>query len=562
MAIKCLLRRFAWVSVCPFDCATDLLERLIQIMKKFNFTFAPKLVLSALASAGLIMASVVPAQAADAQVYNIRVVSPELTASNSVDHTWNADSLGWKRYYTPDFRFFMQYEPVGSTTTVSYQVTDYNHNPVVGKAISLIVNKGYSASTATLETENGKRIAPTKKAKDSAVLPGITNNEGIATWVLKQVYSAKDPVEPNPISLTRAPAEGKPKLSTQLFPIISGQSVDNADMLELHFVKKLPLQGATIRLVSPSINSSNAFDATYQALEGGQAQNYNAGFKWYKKQLDVASNTRLTYQVRDLAGEPMAKQAVKLVVNKNSSKSTAQVMVSTAGVKPVWGYGNEATITGLTDSDGNVSFDLLDLDRSSDRSAIEESSEPHGDLFTQVAATLPINGLSDKSQAFDLLNLYFVKSRDTGLKSVNGVPVTRGAPSIQLPIYTDACHEVLANSPMAHVETTGCNNLQPGSNTVTFTVIAEAGNSRSFDLDVIVAEQLFRPTVASTKGRVSVTFTGSVGQWVHISVAGSKTVDAFIVQNPQVVSVPAKKGKRLVTVVSYGRVVKRTVVVK
>ena len=531
-------------------------------MKNFNFTFAPRLVISVLATAGLMMTSVVPAQAADSQVYNIRVVSPELTSSNSVDHTWNADSRGWKRYYTPGLHFFMQYVLVGSTTTVSYKVTDSTNNPVVGKAISLIVNKGYSASTATLETSGGKRIAPTKKSKDSAVLAAITNNEGIATWDLKQVYSSKDPVEPNPISLSRAPAEGKPKLSTQLFPIINGQSVDNADMLELHFVKKLPLQGAIIRLVSPALNASNSFDATYQALEGGQSQNYNAGFKWYKKQLDVASNTRLTYQVTNLSGDPMPKQAVKLVVNKNSSKSTAQVMVSTAGVKPVWGYGNEATITGLTDADGNVSFDLLDLDRSADRSAIEETSEPHGDLFTQVAATLPINGLSERSQAFDLLNLYFVKSRDTGLKSVNGVPVTRGAPSVQLPIYTDACHEVLANSPMAHVETTGCDHLQPGSNTVTFNVIAEAGNSRTFDLDVIVAEQLFKPTVAAAKGRVSVTFTGSVGQWVHISVAGSKTVDKFIVANPQIVSVPAKKGKRLVTVVSYGPVVKRTVVVK
>ena len=164
----------------------------------------------------------------------IRLVSPALTDVNSihrddlekqfsVDNTWYAKGIGFRQAYVP----------VGSAMNLVYKVTDDNGMALANTAVKLHVNKAYSASKAAL-TDGTNATDATKDStqnNDQLLLTGTTDGFGFVLFSLKNTDKKGEAVPATPTT----PVPTTNALFSQIYPEISGQATDIADMVEFHF---------------------------------------------------------------------------------------------------------------------------------------------------------------------------------------------------------------------------------------------------------------------------------------------------------------------------------------
>ena len=165
----------------------------------------------------------------------IRLVSPVLNDANSiqradlektfsVDNPWYAKGIGFRQAYVQ----------TGSAINLVYKVTDDNGKPLANAAVKLHVNKAYSASKAGL-TDGTNATDPAKdsaQGNDQLLLTGTTDGFGYVLFALKNTDKKGEPI---PASLT-TPTPTTNGLFSQIYPEISGQGTDIADMVEFHFI--------------------------------------------------------------------------------------------------------------------------------------------------------------------------------------------------------------------------------------------------------------------------------------------------------------------------------------
>ena len=165
----------------------------------------------------------------------IRMASPALTDTNSihrtdletqysVDHDWYAKGIGVHQVYAP----------VGSTNVLTYVAKDDNGNPLAGATVKVHVNKAYSASNAKVTDGTTPTAAvDTSQNNDGALWTGVTDPFGAVVFNMKNLDSKGEAV---PATLTsEVPLAGAGAVFSQLYPEISGQATDIADMTEFHF---------------------------------------------------------------------------------------------------------------------------------------------------------------------------------------------------------------------------------------------------------------------------------------------------------------------------------------
>jgi protocatechuate 3,4-dioxygenase beta subunit len=164
----------------------------------------------------------------------IRLVSPALNDANSiqradlektfsVDNPWYAKGIGFRQAYVQ----------TGSAINLVYKVTDDNGKPLANTVVKLHVNKAYSASKAGM-TDGTTATDATKdsaQGNDQALLTGTTDGFGYVLFALKNTDKKGEPI---PASLT-TPTPTTNGLFSQIYPEISGQGTDIADMVEFHF---------------------------------------------------------------------------------------------------------------------------------------------------------------------------------------------------------------------------------------------------------------------------------------------------------------------------------------
>ena len=186
----------------------------------------------------------------------IRVVSPILNDANSinrpdveknlsVDHSWYAKGIGYREAYVQ----------AGSAINLVYKVTDDNGKPLPNTAVKLRVNKAYSKSNAGMA--GGKKATDPKKdnsqGNDQLVLTGTTDGFGYVLFALKNTDKKGEPV---PASLT-TPVPTANGVYSQIFPEITGEAIDIADMVEFHFIGDAAAEPAST-VVSVKATASKA----------------------------------------------------------------------------------------------------------------------------------------------------------------------------------------------------------------------------------------------------------------------------------------------------------------
>lgn len=147
----------------------------------------------------------------------------------------------------------------------------------------------------------------------------------------------------------------------------------------------------TIRQLS--FNDSNSFNDTTSAASWVTSGWFKAGLGFRIAQLEVLSTTRVTYLLKDGSGNPAANKVLNLSIGKRYAGSNAIVQVgnqSTAGIDK--SPADQLLVTGTTDAQGQVSFDIKGLD-----------SQARNGLYTQIAAWVTDMALD----TIDIINLEY-----------------------------------------------------------------------------------------------------------------------------------------------------------
>lgn len=205
----------------------------------------------------------------------IRLVSPALDDKNSV-HRIDLETLFsvTNNWYAKGISVRQAYLPVGSTTTLTYKVLGDDGMPLANAKVKLHVNKAYSKSNANLT--DGTTATDTKLPEDAdqAIWIGTTNADGLVSF---NMTNTDEKGIDKPSSFTNAvPTEGS--LFSQIYPEVSGQAVDKADMVEFHFygsktapvakdvtiaakASKKKVKGKIVYTVSVTVNNASGMRA-------------------------------------------------------------------------------------------------------------------------------------------------------------------------------------------------------------------------------------------------------------------------------------------------------------
>jgi len=162
-----------------------------------------------------------------ADVPTIRLVTPELIPSNSLERTANDLQIGVQSWYREGTYSKVTFLEVGSTLTLKYLVTKDGTTPLTNTTLKLQVGSSYSGSTGTWSA-NGA-IIPAQLGSWSAdfggLLTAITDSQGMATFTLlnkdqevKAKFSSQDVLN----ELTLQTSAKETRLYTQFKPQLNG----------------------------------------------------------------------------------------------------------------------------------------------------------------------------------------------------------------------------------------------------------------------------------------------------------------------------------------------------
>lgn len=257
----------------------------------------------------------------------IRLVSPVLDDKNSIkredlektfsiDNPWYAKGIGFRQAYVQ----------TGSALNLVYKVTDDNGLPLANTEVKLHVNKAYSASKAAL-TDGTNATDPAKdstQGNDQLLLTGTTDAFGYVLFALKNTDKKGEPV---PASLT-TPVPTANGLFSQIYPEISGQATDIADMVEFHFIGDAAVAAApatTAVTVKATASKATVKGKTVHSItvaianaSGKSAAITITGLKKVTEKISVA-NQAFKYTVTT------GKKTVSVVIAGKTYKSTVTV---------------------------------------------------------------------------------------------------------------------------------------------------------------------------------------------------------------------------------------------
>jgi len=340
---------------------------------------------------------------------NIRLITPVVTSTNSVDHQGDMNTWIGNGWYAAGSKFHKMYAPVGATINLTYQATDANGNPLSGQTLTLHLNKGYSGSTAGLSSGT-TTIGPSVGGNDGGTLSAVTDGYGQATFAITNTDTTS--TENNPVNLTDEPS-GTALQFSQIYPDITGQATDSADMIEFHFVSTMPNAvsapaEAYLSHVGPNLTDTNSVNL--QGLADQFVGNgwYASGLKFRQSYVKVGSAVNAAWQYTDASGNPVAGQQVQLVVNKAYSSSTANLTSGSTTIAPTNGGTDSATLTATTDSFGVAVFPLVNTDTTStetDPTTLTTAPSGTGQLYSQTFAQV-----AGKTSHSALIEYHFVNN--------------------------------------------------------------------------------------------------------------------------------------------------------
>ena len=391
-----------------------------------------KLTLKRIATYGLalalglsgILANGVPAQAAAAsgEAY-IKLISPVITddmISMKADNQKMADSWVANTWFGSGLTFTKTWAPVGSTITVTYNVTDKNGNPFVKTNVKLRVGKGYSGSTAIVAVDGLKTNGVDKPPLDQADPIRKTDSFGNVSFTLVNLNVAADG-EPQPAKWTddTIPSTALNAMYCQIMAEVYGEKPDHSVITEFHYYKPSaatvngPTTAPSLKLLSPALTDSNSLARTDRP--------WAAGATVRQLYVPTGGDAYLGYSVKDDKGAAVANQQVKLHVNLAGSSSTAKLTdgktATTAGAS------DGALLTGTTDVFGTVVFHLTNTDTKGETapSSATAMAPSKGAVFSAV-----VPELSGAKDVADRLELHFANPGPGVTAAASPIPDSSG----------------------------------------------------------------------------------------------------------------------------------------
>lgn len=306
-------------------------------------------------------------------------------------------------------------------------------------------------------------------------------------------------------------------------------------------------QDARAVLITPFLDASNTSEATdNQKMADGWVKNgwFGSGLIYQRTFIPVGSTINLTYNVTDKNGNPLVNQPVKLRINKGYSQSTSIVEVDgirTKGVdKPP---ADQANVVHLTDSFGNVTFAVKNLDQApmgepepeSFTSAPNISSDGLNDLHSQML--LEIAGEKPDHSVITEFHYYIPKkvisysTTKPNLKLV--APILNEMNSYSLSDTTKAIYAPAGSSTVIAYRVTDDNGLPlPGASvqikngSTTLETTSDAMGYAVFTIKDSRAKGEAKPKAMNVKPQVK----GAVASTITPTITGSNSVNAESVE--------------------------------
>ena len=298
----------------------------------------------------------------------IRLITPQLDDTNSWrDTDMEAD---WVRqnWFAEGFTFRQGWAPAGSTIHFTYLVTDADTDePLANTNVKLRVNKGYSVANSIVKVNGqGPTDGVDKAPLDQLQVSAKTDSFGFVTFTMESLDTQDICGEPKPVSFTErghvSDFDCNVSLYTQIYPEVLGQTIDQADMTEIHFYKEVQpsydLTTVTARVATPVFTETNSIQRTdLEELFTVTNTWYPVGLHFFQKYAPASRSINLTYHFEDTDGKPLVGQTVNLKVNKGNSRSNAKLTNGTTATNStVAADQDQAVWTATTDAFGNALF--------------------------------------------------------------------------------------------------------------------------------------------------------------------------------------------------------------
>jgi len=434
----------------------------------------------------------------------IKLISPVLTAENTSEAAANQKMAdGWvaNGWFGTGLVYQRAFVPTGSTINLTYHVTDKDGKVLVGQAVKLRINKGYSNSSTILQVDDKVTTGIHKpESADQAQVTHMTDAYGNVTFVVKNL-DKPGTGEPEPASMTAKPdisADGLNDLHAQFLPEIAGEKPDHSVITEFHFYEPKspavqPVTKPTIRLVSPVLNDTNSIHR--EDLE----KTFSVDNTWYAKGIGfrqayapVGSAMNLVYKVTDDNGLALPNTNVKLHVNKAYSASKAALTSGTNATDPTKDSSqnnDQLLLTGTTDGFGFVLFSLKNTDKKGEAipASLTTPVPTSNGVFSQIYPEI-------SGQATDIADM--VEFHFTGEEAVVVVP-----PAVVTSVKATASKATVKGKTVYSV-TVAIANASGKSAAISITGLKKVTEKIS------VANQAFKYTVTTGAKTVSVVIAG------------------------------------------------------
>ena len=321
-------------------------------------------------AAGVAHAAATPPQDARAVL-----LTPYLDAKNTSEADANQKMAnGWvaNGWFGTGLIYQRAFVPVGSTSNLTYHVTDKNGAPLVNQVVKLRINKGYSTSSSIVQVDNVITKGVDKPPLDQGFVLHTTDAFGNVTFAVKNLDAA--PLgEPQPESWISAPnisSDGLNDLHSQMLLEIAGEKPDHSVMTEFHYYipKSAAVQSAktpTLKLVAPALDATNSF-TTAAGVKGAYA--------------NVGTSVVIAYKVLDDSGAALPNATVEI---KNGA----------------------TTLTAVSDAMGYAVFTIKDTHAKGEAKPSSPTAAPSATGAVALSITPSVTGAT--SVTADSLELHY-----------------------------------------------------------------------------------------------------------------------------------------------------------
>ena len=179
----------------------------------------------------------------------------------------------WSQYYGAGLKYYQNYIYKGSTVKLAWHVTNSSGAAAANAHVTLVVNKGYSGSTASWVAATGSAgPVSNSTAGDGLHIPGVTDGSGNISFIVQDNSSTGEPSS----TPTNAADPLVAPITFGQFTLLldsADQSSTALDIVDFHVLAlpSLPAASGATPSAAPAFTApSSPADAT--ALVGGAAQ--------------------------------------------------------------------------------------------------------------------------------------------------------------------------------------------------------------------------------------------------------------------------------------------------